>query len=284
MSGTVDRHVVRDALRAELGEARWRRFVADANGRRDDMTRLFHWQRDAWERVRVRLGIAPLGHDELLALLRFCPVHDTPLACEDVPIRQRRRPTPAHAAQAEAGFPFANTFSPGLGLAGEGTQSEAWYCADCRTAEAAWEAARPPEPPPGPRAGAPCARCGGADTVLDDMGPATALVHAVCSACGHEQWSHAVYAIDPAALPRRARYVVVHRPDGVRPALAACLLLKRFGASWTRPSRFDAAALETAFRSGSPAWHIGTTWDGEIDELARRAGALGLPLEFILED
>lgn len=282
MTEPVDRRAVRDALLAELGASGWRRFVDDANGRRKDMTRLLHWQREAWERVRTRLGIAPLAHDEVLALLRFCPVHDAPLECEQVPVVVRRIPTPAEAAQAEARFPYANTTSPGMGLVSDDAQREVWYCAQCRAAHASWAAARPPEPPPDPPRGQPCAHCGGADTVFDTTW--TNPIRLVCRACGDERWALVSPVIDRAALPRDAHYAVIHRPEGPMPPLAAYLKLKRFGETWSAPSYFRQDVFEAAFRSGASSWRLGTTWEAAIDGIARRAAELGLRLEFVLDD
>lgn len=136
--------MVRQALRAYLGEARYRRLVEQGSRR----GRLRYWQEREWQRFMAAHPEFAAGLDVLEAALNVCHLHGDELRPDTVPLLQGCiDPAPGFVETSRRLFPNAALGTVSTeGRAVDADRAEVRYCPSCRQVAAEWrprQASRP---------------------------------------------------------------------------------------------------------------------------------------------
>lgn len=131
---------LRDALREFLGDASFRKFVADLF----HLKRLRYWQDQRLQEFATLYPDLALDSNSLAAALRICEVHGRELYLGTPAIfRGTKERTKLYIDARNRQFPHAG-LSPFQSHDEDAATREIWLCSDCVAEEAAWKADQSP--------------------------------------------------------------------------------------------------------------------------------------------
>ncbi|MGH8079909.1 MAG: hypothetical protein ACREP7_04990 [Lysobacter sp.] len=129
----LDRRQLRETLRASIGDARYFRFIA-----RGKEHRLQWWQERVWDSFVAEHPQFACAPEQLLAIVRWCPLHDGPFQRGMTGLFFDSCVDPGYSSAKPQWFPYADSGRvidaslPCDGIA------DGWFCLRCRQAEQHW--------------------------------------------------------------------------------------------------------------------------------------------------
>ncbi len=136
----LDAPLARYTMLVTFGPDRYKKFVADLNGRCQSNGRMFFWQEEMWKQVQAQLGVRITDFKTVTGLFRVCHVHNEDLQQELVPVvHGTRQSTGSYIEAMEAMFPSSNEVLLGPCWQELPSHRQVFFCKACRVANKRWQ-------------------------------------------------------------------------------------------------------------------------------------------------